>query len=124
MPPFEADAVVVTLPLGVLKADAVTFDPPLPERKRQAIARLGMGSLTKVILSFDVAFWPTNQYAFGHLSPDIHRTPTSIVNLWKTHKKPILVMLIGGEQGRRVERWPTEETAGMGGRGARRRLRT
>ena len=101
----------MTLPLGVLKADAVKFDPPLPERKRQAIARLGMGSLTKVILSFDVAFWPTNQYVFGHLSPDIHRTPTSIVNLWKTHKKPILVMLIGGEQGRRVERWPTQETA-------------
>ena len=108
---FEADAVVVTLPLGVLKTDAVAFDPPLPESKQQAIARLGMGSLTKVVLSFDVAFWPTSQYAFGHLSPDILRTPTLIVNLWKTHKRPILVMLIGGEQGRRVEQWPAEETS-------------
>ena len=108
---FEADAVVVTLPLGVLKTDAVAFDPPLPESKQQAIARLGMGSLTKVVLSFDAAFWPTSQYAFGHLSPDILRTPTLIVNLWKTHKRPILVMLIGGEQGRRVERWPAEETS-------------
>jgi hypothetical protein len=33
---FEAEAAVVTLPLGVLKAGAVRFEPALPERKRQA----------------------------------------------------------------------------------------
>ena len=30
-------------PLGVLKADAVRFDPPLPDPTRDAIARLGVG---------------------------------------------------------------------------------
>jgi len=45
---IEADKVVVTLPLGVLKAGSVEFDPPLPEWKQGAISRLGYGLLNKV----------------------------------------------------------------------------
>lgn len=54
---LQADAVVISLPLGVLKANAVAFDPPLPLRKQHAIDRLGFGILNKVLLGFDVAFW-------------------------------------------------------------------
>ena len=101
----------MTLPLGVLKRGGVRFDPPLPERKLQAIARLGMGALTKVILTFESPFWPLNQYVFGHLAPDIGETPTAIVNMWKTHGKPVLVMLVGGDQGRAIEQWSTDAVA-------------
>lgn len=45
---FRADAVIVTVPLGVLKANAITFHPPLPEWKTQAINNLGFGLLNKV----------------------------------------------------------------------------
>ena len=45
---FRADAVVVTVPLGVLKAQAISFHPPLPEWKTQAINNLGFGLLNKV----------------------------------------------------------------------------
>lgn len=49
---YKADAVLVTLPLGVLKASAapsaVAFNPPLPDWKAQAIQRLGFGNLNKV----------------------------------------------------------------------------
>jgi hypothetical protein len=49
---FKCDAVLVTLPLGVLKASsppsAVVFNPPLPDWKSQAIQRLGFGNLNKV----------------------------------------------------------------------------
>ncbi len=34
---------VVTLPLGVLQAGTMVFDPPLPERKRRAIERIPVG---------------------------------------------------------------------------------
>jgi len=54
------DAVIVTLPLGVLKHSSVTFDPPLPAEKRDAIARLGMGTLDKLYLQFDAPFWDTD----------------------------------------------------------------
>ena len=38
---YEADSVIVTVPLGVLKAGTIEFDPPLPEAKQQAINNLG-----------------------------------------------------------------------------------
>lgn len=38
---IAADAAVVTVPLGVLKAEGLQFSPPLPVAKRQAIKRLG-----------------------------------------------------------------------------------
>lgn len=44
---FRADAVVVTVPLGVLKAGTISFHPPLPEWKTQAINNLGFGLLNK-----------------------------------------------------------------------------
>ena len=40
---FEAQRVVITLPLGVLKAGTVRFSPELPAEKLRAISRLGHG---------------------------------------------------------------------------------
>lgn len=54
---FEAARAVVTLPLGVLQAGGVAFDPPLPPAKQTAIARLRMGPVVKIILRFREPFW-------------------------------------------------------------------
>jgi len=48
---------VVTLPLAVLKAGVVAFDPPLPLTKQQAIAALNMGPAMKLIMCFEEPFW-------------------------------------------------------------------
>lgn len=47
---YKCDAVLCTLPLGVLKQQppAVQFVPPLPEWKTAAIQRMGFGNLNKV----------------------------------------------------------------------------
>ena len=45
---YRAEAVLVTVPLGVLKEKVIVFDPPLPEEKQSAIDRLGFGNLNKV----------------------------------------------------------------------------
>lgn len=49
---YKCDAVLCTLPLGVLKQQppAVQFVPPLPEWKTSAIQRMGFGNLNKVVL--------------------------------------------------------------------------
>ena len=44
------DAVVVTIPLGCLKAGDLRFQPPLPDAKLAAIRNLGYGLLNKVLL--------------------------------------------------------------------------
>ena len=46
----RAKRAVVTLPLGVLKSDLVTFDPPLPESKRAAIRAIAFGDAMVVLL--------------------------------------------------------------------------
>ena len=48
----RADAAVVTVPLGCLKAKALAFKPELPAWKQEAIGRLGFGDLNKVFLEF------------------------------------------------------------------------
>ncbi len=73
---FEADAVVVTVPLGVLQARAIDFDPPLPADKLAAIDRLGMGLLDKVCLRFDEVFWDTEVEFIGHVGSSRDRFVT------------------------------------------------
>ena len=48
---IQADAVVLTPSLGVLKSESIKFDPELPVQKRDTISRLGFGLLNKVNLS-------------------------------------------------------------------------
>jgi CRP-like cAMP-binding protein len=105
----EADRVLVTLPLGVLKAGAVTFEPPLPEAKRSAIDRLGFGTLNKIALHYPEPFWPTEQYVFGYLCRETDRHPTAVISMWKSHGTPILVLLLGASLGREAETWSHEQ---------------
>jgi len=50
---FQADQVVVTLPLGVLQSGAVSFSPELPPAKKEALSGLQMGPVMKMIYQFD-----------------------------------------------------------------------
>lgn len=54
---FSADHVIVTLPLAILQAGDVHFDPPLPANKQAAINTIGVGKVNKVILRFQQPFW-------------------------------------------------------------------
>lgn len=99
---FTAARVIVTLPLGVLKSGTVVFDPPLPPAKTSAIARIGVGTLAKVGLCFEKMFWPENNYAFG-LSHGAQDGGTVAINKGAIDGSPELIMLIGGDTGRKVE---------------------
>lgn len=47
---LNADAVIVSVPIGVLQKGSIAFSPPLPEWKTEAVSRIGMGKLNKVRL--------------------------------------------------------------------------
>ncbi len=86
-----ADRVIVTVPLGVLKTDAIAFDPPLPEAKSQAIQRLGFGLLDKVVLRFDEPHWAAEPDVFGVVGAD---APVSdVLNGLRFSDTPLLVGL-------------------------------
>jgi len=61
-----ASSVLVTVPLGVLKAKpgapgAIQFDPPLPPEKINAFDQLEMGEVIRVVLRFRDRFWENIQ---------------------------------------------------------------
>jgi lysine-specific histone demethylase 1 len=54
---FEADYVILTAPLGVLKSGSISFQPALPDWKTSCIDRMGFGLLNKVS-GFISIRWP------------------------------------------------------------------
>ncbi|KIM20693.1 hypothetical protein M408DRAFT_124563 [Serendipita vermifera MAFF 305830] len=58
---FHAPYTLLTLPLGVLKYAPPTFTPPLSIRHEQAIQRLGMGLLDKIVLVYEKVWWADTQ---------------------------------------------------------------
>jgi monoamine oxidase len=85
-----ADHAIVTVPLGVLKAGRIAFDPPLPERQRRAIGGLGMKRLEKVVLRFEERFWPDEHQNFLHLSGD--RFFSEFVDMTASAGAPVMVV--------------------------------
>jgi monoamine oxidase len=66
---IEADYVVVSVPLGVLKNNKITFTPALPTNKINAILNTNIGNVNKFLLVWDTPFWDTNLQYIG-FTPD------------------------------------------------------
>jgi monoamine oxidase len=63
---IEGDYVIVSVPLGVLKNNAITFSPALPADKSDAIAKTNMGNVNKFLLLWKTTFWDTNLQYIGY----------------------------------------------------------
>jgi polyamine oxidase len=84
--------VVVTVPLGVLKAGRPRFAPPLPPDRVAAVRRLGFGRYEKVALRFDKAFWCEAGWSHLVLFPTEVDDPASwVFDLDAFSDVPILV---------------------------------
>lgn len=93
------DRVIVTVPLGVLKSEAITFDPPLPEGKRRAIERIGFGLLDKLWLRFDEQFWSDTTLMWTIVEDDGY---AEWFNLAPLTGEAVLLALVGGARARRL----------------------
>ena len=109
--PVAADRVVVTLPLGVLKAGAVAFDPPLPGAHQYAISALGMGLLDKLWLRFDEPFWNEEALTWTSVSP-VGGVRLEWCNLLPLTGEPVLLALFGGPQARALTSRSDRELVG------------
>lgn len=103
---WRADYALLTLPLGVLQAGSVRFDPPLPAAKQRAIAALGVGVLNKCFLRFASAFWPTGYDWLGYLPPLASAGRwVEWVSLARPSGQPILLGFNAADFGRSLEAW-------------------
>lgn len=55
---FEADKIIVTVPISILKAGNIGFNPPLPIAKTDAFQKIGIGPGMKVFMRFTQRFYP------------------------------------------------------------------
>ena len=113
----EADYVVLTSPLGVLKNKDIEFSPPLPDWKLGPIDRLGFGLLNKCVLVYKEPFWDVEQDMFGVLrEPEVHNSTEQedysanrgkfyfFWNCIKTSGRPVLIGLIVGDAAYEAEK--------------------
>ena len=104
------DAVLITVPLGVLKQESILFKPPLPSPKKEAISRLGTGGLMKVAMEFTHQFWVENDM-FGALRESAEKRGEFYFfwNLVPCTGKLILVSLVAEPSASEMEKCPDEE---------------
>ena len=97
----RARAVVVTLPLGVLKAGDVTFVPAL-EEKQALIKRLGWGQVVRLTFRFRPDFWklvPAHVRGNGERFTGYLNAPGEAFPVWwALTPEPILTAWAGGEE--------------------------
>ncbi|MBG6054146.1 monoamine oxidase [Salinibacterium sp. CAN_S4] len=92
---LSVDRVVVTVPLGVLKAAAIEFSPLLPFGHRAAINAISVGAVELVKATFDEPFWTTDATTWSLVGTD--ELITSWVNLLPITGEPALLGVVGGE---------------------------
>ncbi|OMO92442.1 Flavin amine oxidase [Corchorus capsularis] len=106
---FIADAAILTVPLGILKANLIDFEPKLPEWKVAAISNIGVGSENKIALRFDRVFWP-NVELLGIVAASSHSCGY-FLNLHKATGHPVLVYMASGRFACDLEKFSDESAA-------------
>ncbi|KAL3814403.1 hypothetical protein ACJIZ3_015671 [Penstemon smallii] len=96
---FRSEMVLCTVPLGVLKMESIAFVPELPQRKKDAIERLGFGLLNKVAILFPYDFWGGEIDTFGHLTDDPNMRGEFFLfySYSAVAGGPLLIALVAGE---------------------------
>ncbi|KAK4490443.1 hypothetical protein RD792_001120 [Penstemon davidsonii] len=106
---FVADAAIITVPLGILKANLIEFEPKLPEWKQSAISDLGVGNENKIALKFDHVFWPNVEF-LGIVAPTSYSCGY-FLNLHKATGHPVLVYMAAGALAYDLEKLSDEAAA-------------
>ncbi|AOA64977.1 Polyamine oxidase [Komagataella phaffii CBS 7435] len=123
---YSADFVIVTVPLGVLKSDDISFTPPLPTSISSQLNKVQMGNIAKVIFEFETVFWdetvdkwllfpethPEEGNKFGHLpleyEPSSSEFTALVCNIFKSKSAKILVTLVSAPIAIYLEAHPQE----------------
>lgn len=105
---YSGRNVLVTVPLGVLKAGTLEFTPALPETIAGPIERLGMGVFNKVFIQFPERFWREDSYvlrALGEVGEHWH----SWYDVSAVSGRPTLLTFAAGPFGRRMQELSDDE---------------
>ncbi|MFN2564230.1 MAG: flavin monoamine oxidase family protein [Gemmatimonadaceae bacterium] len=122
LPPLSARAVIVTAPLGVLQAPpsadgSITFTPPLPATKVEALRGLAQGHVVRVGVVLDEPVWvttPSRTIGGGaslHRLAFIHPGDDEMPVCWTAYPTdaPLLIAWYGGPDAQALGDLPRRE---------------
>ena len=104
---LQADRVVITVPLGVLKSRDIKFEPQLPLSHTIAMIGLEVGTVDSIWLRFDEAFWNTDAVHWTVVGGDLDIARW--VNLEPVTGSPILVGFVGADRAAALAELDDEE---------------
>lgn len=109
---IQADFVIVTSALGLLKAGELSFSPALPQEKQQAIQRSQMGQYMKVLVQFPDVFWQHDATFIGQLATSSTAGDIAfplLFNYYAAKQVPVLEGVLIGDTASRVSSLSDEE---------------
>lgn len=95
---YVCDTVIVTVPLGVLKAGTIRFDPLLSKKRTEIINRMGFSAFEKAFITLDrpVDLGALNVSATGN------NPWCNLINLSNIAGKPTVLGYCGGDDARKA----------------------
>lgn len=95
---YYARSVIITVPVSILNAKKIAFNPQLPTDKIQACSQIKMGTYDKVFLLFNKVFWDKEKEWIGLIQSNSKLPVFDIMNYYKFSKLPILLVFNAGKQ--------------------------
>ncbi|KAL1300489.1 hypothetical protein HN51_045139 [Arachis hypogaea] len=109
---YEANYVILSVSIGVLQSDLISFNPPLPRWKMEAIEKCDVMVYTKIFLKFPYKFWPSGPekefFIYAHERRGYYTFWQHMENAYPGSN--ILVVTLTNEESKRVEAQSDEET--------------
>jgi monoamine oxidase len=94
---LDADAVIVTTPAAVLRAGAITFDPPLPPSHQSALAHITAGRVDKVALRFERRWWTPSPSSYLRIAGGTAGNVSEWLDLTDALGVPIITAIFVGD---------------------------
>lgn len=88
---------ISSLPLGVLKAKTVDFQPSLPNKYLKIIEKLGVGNMNKLYVSFTNRFWKYNSGWLNFVTKNASSNRFPIATIIPSENKHILCFFLAGK---------------------------
>ncbi|KAI7735615.1 hypothetical protein M8C21_022326, partial [Ambrosia artemisiifolia] len=109
---YEANYVILSVSIGVLQSQLISFDPHLPKWKTQAIEKCDIMVYTKIFLKFPYKFWPCGPgkefFIYAHEQRGYYTFWQHMENAYPGSN--ILVVTLTNEESKRVESQSDQET--------------
>ncbi|KAI5681382.1 hypothetical protein M9H77_02609 [Catharanthus roseus] len=109
---YEANYVILSVSIGVLQSDLISFRPPLPRWKTDAISNCEIMVYTKIFLKFPYKFWPCETekefFIYAHETRGYYTFWQHMENAYPGSN--ILVVTLTNGESKRIEAQPDQET--------------